>query len=156
VNINATLIGQFIWFVLFIVFVMKAVWPYFQRVIAERQKAIAEGLAAAEASQKNLEEAKSRTELMIREARGQASHIVEQARRQASEVVEEAKTAAVAEGQRLIAAAKQQIEMEAARAREMLRKEAAALAVAGASKVLQREINAQAHADLLNKFVAQI
>jgi F-type H+-transporting ATPase subunit b len=151
-----TLIAQAVAFAIFIWVVARFIWPPLMNAVEERQKTIANGLAAAEAGRKSLDEAKTRIDEIVREARGKATQIVDQAHRQANEVIEAAKAAAVADGERLLVAAKQQIEMEAARAREGLRKEAAALAVAGASKVLQREIDAKAHADLLNKFVAQL
>jgi len=151
-----TLIAQAVAFAIFIWVVARFIWPPLMNAVEERQKTIANGLAAAEAGRKSLDEAKTRIDEIVREARGKATQIVDQAHRQANEVIEAAKAAAVADGERLLVAAKQQIEMEAARAREGLRKEAAALAVAGASKVLQREIDSKAHADLLNKFVAQL
>jgi len=151
-----TLIAQAVAFAIFIWVVARFIWPPLMNAVEERQKTIANGLAAAEAGRKSLDEAKTRIDEIVREARGKATQIVDQAHRQANEVIEAAKAAAVSDGERLLAAAKQQIEMEAARAREGLRKEAAALAVAGASKVLQREIDSKAHADLLNKFVAQL
>jgi len=156
VNINATLIGQVIWFALFIYFVMKFVWPYFQRIIAERQKTIADGLAAAEKGQKDLSNAKSNADEIIREARNRAVQIENQAQHRANELIDQAKKNAVGEGERLIAAAQQQIQLESTRARESLRKEVAALAVSGASQLLEREIDPKAHAALLDKLAAQL
>ena len=155
-NINATLIGQVIWFALFIFFVMKFVWPYFQRIIAERQKTIADGLAAAEKGQKDLSSAKSNADEIIREARNRAVQIENQAQHRANELIDQAKKNAVGEGERLIAAAQQQIQLESTRARESLRKEVAALAVSGASQLLEREIDPKAHAALLDKLAAQL
>jgi len=156
VNINATLIGQVIWFALFIYFVMKFVWPYFQRIIAERQKTIADGLAAAEKGQKDLGQAKSNADEISREARNRAVQIENQAQHRANELIDQAKKNAVGEGERLIAAAQQQIQLESTRARESLRKEVAALAVSGASQLLEREIDPKAHAALLDKLAAQL
>jgi F-type H+-transporting ATPase subunit b len=156
VNINATLIGQVIWFALFIWFVMKFVWPYFTRVIAERQKTIADGLAAAEKGQKDLSQAHSKADEIIREARNRAVQIENQAQHRANELIDQAKKTAIGEGERLIAAAQQQIQLESARARESLRKEVAALAVSGASQLLEREIDPKAHAALLDKLAAQL
>jgi F-type H+-transporting ATPase subunit b len=156
VNINATLIGQVIWFALFILFVMKFVWPYFRRIIAERQKTIADGLAAADKGQKDLAQAKSRSDDIIRDARVKAAQIVDQAQHRANELIDQAKTTAITEGERLVAAAQQRIELESSRARENLRKEVAALAVTGASRLLEREVDAKTHADLLGKLAAQI
>jgi F-type H+-transporting ATPase subunit b len=149
VNINATLIGQVVWFALFILFVMKLVWPYFERIIAERQKTVAEGLAAAERGRQDLERASQRTTDMLREARQQAQEILAQAERRGAQIVEEAKVAATEEGSRLIAGAKAEIEQEVSRARETLRTQVAQLAVAGAEKILRREVDAKVHADLL-------
>jgi F-type H+-transporting ATPase subunit b len=156
VNINATLIGQAIWFLFFIWLVMKFVWPYFQRVIAERQKTIADGLAAADKGQKDLAQAESRADDAVREARAKAVQIVDQAQHRANELIDQAKVAAVAEGERLLAAAQQQIQLESNRARESLRKEVAALALAGAAQVIEREIDPKAHKDLLDRLAAQI
>ena len=155
-NINATLIGQVLWFSFFIWLVMKFVWPYFQRIIAERQKTIADGLAAAEKSQKDLAAAKGSADELLREARAKAALIEEQARRRASELVDQAKTTAMAEGERLLVAAQQRIELEMGRARESLRKEVAALAIRGASQLLEREVDPRTHAELLNRLATQI
>lgn len=155
-NLNATLIGQVIWFALFIFFVMKFVWPYFQRIVAERQKTIADGLAAGEKGQKDLNAAKSRADEIIREARSRATQIENQAQHRANELIDEAKKNAIGEGERLLAAAQQQIQQESTRAREALRKDVATLAVTGASQLLEREIDPKAHAALLDKLAAQL
>lgn len=148
-NINATLIGQVIWFAFFIWFVMKVVWPYFQRIIAERQKTIADGLAAAERGRQELQSADKRAQEALAEGRDRAAEIISHAEKRAAEIVEEAKSAAKAEGERLIAGAKAEVEQQATRAKEQLREQVAALAVAGASKILRREVDAKAHAELL-------
>lgn len=148
-NINATLIGQVIWFAFFIWFVMKLVWPYFQRIIAERQKNIADGLAAAERGRQELETADKRAQESLAEARSRAAEIISHAEKRAAEIVEEAKNAAKAEGERLIAGAKAEVEQQATRAKEQLREQVAALAVAGAAKILRREVDAKAHGELL-------
>ncbi|MCC6610450.1 MAG: F0F1 ATP synthase subunit B [Burkholderiales bacterium] len=148
-NINATLFGQVIWFALFIWFVMKVVWPYFQRIIAERQKTIADGLAAAERGRQELESAGQRAQDSLAEARSRAAEVIALAEKRAAEIVEEAKNAAKAEGERLIAGAKAEVEQQATRAKEQLREHVAALAVAGAGKILRREVDAKAHAELL-------
>jgi F-type H+-transporting ATPase subunit b len=149
VNINATLIGQMIWFLLFIWFVMKVVWPYFQRIIAERQKTIADGLAAAERGRSELAEAAKKSEVALAEARSRSQEIIAAAEKRAAQMVDEAKVAAKTEGDRLIAGAKAEIEQEVARAKETLRDQVAALAVAGAEKILRREVDAKAHAQML-------
>lgn len=148
-DINATLIGQMIWFAFFIWFVMKIVWPYFQRIIAERQKTIADGLAAAERGRQELETADKRAQESLAEARERAAEIISHAEKRAAEIVEEAKNTAKAEGERLIAGAKAEVEQQATRAKEQLREQVAALAVAGAGKILRREVDAKAHAELL-------
>jgi F-type H+-transporting ATPase subunit b len=156
VNVNATLIGQVIWFSLFILFCMKFVWPYFQRIIAERQKTIAEGLAAAETGRQSLQTSARQAEAEMRAARERAADIVAQAEKRATQMIDEARNAAKEEGGREKAAAKAEIEQEVSRARETLREQVAALAVAGAEKILRREVNPQAHAELLTQLKKEI
>jgi F-type H+-transporting ATPase subunit b len=156
VNINLTLIVQMIVFVVLIWFTMKFVWPMILGPMEERSKKIAAGLAAADKGQQELGQARDRAEAVIREARERATQIIDQAQHRANDLVEQAKSTATAEGQRLVAAAKQQIELEASHAREALRREVAAIAVSAASKVLEREIDQRAHADLLSKLATQI
>jgi F-type H+-transporting ATPase subunit b len=136
--------------------VMKFGWPHIMGAIEERQKKIADGLAAADKGAKSLDEAKAAGAELIKDARMQANKIVEQAHKREVEMIDEAKSTAVAEGQRLIAEAKQEVSIESNRAREQLRKDVAVLAVAGASKLLGREIDAKAHADLLDKLALEI
>lgn len=155
-NINLTLIIQMIVFALLVGFVMRWVWPHILGAVEERTRKIALGLAAAEKGQQELAQAEKRSDAVLREARERAHQIVEQAQRRANELIEHAKSAASAEGQRLLTAAQQQIELEAARARDSLRKDVAQLAVDTASKLLEREIDARAHADLLDKLAARI
>jgi len=148
-NINVTLFAQAITFVLFILFTKKFVWPVLMTVLDERQKKIADGLAAAEEGRQSLAKSAKQASDELAAARGRASEITAQAERRAAQMIEEAKTAAREEGNREKAAAKAEIEQETTRAREALRDQVAALAVAGAEKILRREVNAQAHADLL-------
>lgn len=155
-NINFTLIAQAIMFALFILFTMKLIWPYMLRAIEARQKTIADGLAAAERGHRELEEASQRADQTIAEARGRATDILAQTERRATQLIEEAKSAAKGEGEREKAAAKAEIEQEFARAREQLRDQVAALAVAGAEKILQREVDAKAHSDLLESIRRQL
>ncbi|MDA8110682.1 MAG: F0F1 ATP synthase subunit B [Betaproteobacteria bacterium] len=155
-NINATLIGQAIWFALFIWFVMKMVWPYFQRIIAERQKEVADGLAAAERGRQTLEISTRQAEEEVKRARERAADIVAQAEKRATQMVDEARGAAREEGSREKAAAQAEIEQQYARAREQLREQVAMLAVAGAEKILRREVDARAHAQLLESIKAQL
>jgi F-type H+-transporting ATPase subunit b len=155
-NINLTLIVQMVVFIVLIWFTMTFVWPLITNAMEERGKKIALGLAAAEKGQAELAQARTNSEAIIREARERATQIIDHAQHRANELVEQAKTTATQEGQRLVAAAQQQIDLEANRAREALRKEVAELAVTTASKLLEREIDARAHADLISKLATQI
>ena len=155
-NINLTLVVQMLVFVALIAFTMKFVWPIILGAMEERSRKIAMGLAAAEKGQQELAQAHSNSEAIIREARERANQIIDHAQHRANELVEQAKGTAVQEGQRLIVVAQQQIELETSRARESLRKEVAQIAVNAASKLLEREIDPRAHADLIGKFAAQI
>ncbi len=155
-NINLTLIVQMIVFIVLIWFTMKFVWPMILGPMEERAKKIATGLAAGEKGQQELAQARDRADAIVREAREKATQIVEQAQRQANDLVEQAKGTATSEGARLVEQAKQQIELETSHAREALRREVATIAVTAASKVLEREINPQTHADLLAKLATQI
>lgn len=155
-NINLTLIIQMIVFGLLVWFTMRAVWPKLLQAMEERSRKIAMGLAAAEKGQQELSQAKDRAAVIVREAREQAGQIIDQAQHRANDLVEEAKGTATSEGQRLVAAAQQQIELESARARESLRREVAQIAVSAAAKVLEREIDPRAHADLLSKLASQL
>lgn len=155
-NFNLTLIVQMLVFAALIWFVMKFVWPIILGAMDERSKKIALGLEAAERGQQELKQAHENAEVILREARARAQQIIEQAQHRANEAIEEAKGTASAEGQRLLAAAQQQIALESARAREGLRHEVGALAVRAASKLLEREIDPRAHAELIDKLAEQI
>ncbi|HSQ05544.1 MAG TPA: F0F1 ATP synthase subunit B [Burkholderiales bacterium] len=148
-NINLTLLAQAVSFALFIWFTVKFVWPPLLRAIEQRQRVIADGLAAAERGRQDLEQASHRTADMLREAKQHAQEILAQADKRGAQLIEEAKSAAIMEGERLVTAAKAEIEQEVSRAREALRTQVAALAVAGAEQILQREVDAKVHADLL-------
>lgn len=155
-NINLTLIVQMVVFALVIWLTMKFIWPVILGAMDERSRRIAQGLAAAEKGQAELAQAREKAEAIIREARERAQAIVDQAHARANDLIEQAKGTAVAEGERLVAAAQSQIELETSRAREALRRDVGQVAVAAASKLLGREIDARAHADLLDKLAAQI
>jgi F-type H+-transporting ATPase subunit b len=155
-SLNATLLIQLIVFLILAGVTMKFIWPPLIAAIDDRRRKIAEGLASAEKGEKSLAEAKSSAAEIVKEARAQAAKIVEQANRRSNELVEEARGSALAEGQRLVAEARQSIELEATRAREQLRQEVAQIAVVGASRLLGREIDAKAHADLLEKLALEI
>jgi len=155
-NINATLIGQSITFFVFVWFCMKYVWPPIMNALGERKKLIADGLAAGERGKHELELAEKRAKEDLQTAKAKAAEIVAQAEKRAGVMVEEARTNARAEGERLVAAAQAEIEREVNRARELLRGQVGAVAVAGASRILKREIDAKAHNDVLNDVIAQI
>jgi F-type H+-transporting ATPase subunit b len=156
VNINLTLIVQMIVFLLLIWFTMRVVWPMILEPMNERERRIAQGLAAAEEGEKELAAARDRADAIVREARARASQIIDHAQHRANELVEDAKGSASAEGARIVAAAQQQIELDTTRARESLRREVAGIAVGAAAKLLGREIDARAHADLLDRLASQI
>lgn len=155
-NINATLIGQSITFLFFVYFCMKFVWPPIVNALEERKKKIADGIAAAERGEKEQELAEARAAELLHEAKQQAQEIITAAQKRASEIVDEAKNDARDEGARLVTAAQAEIDQEVNRARETLRTQVAGLAIAGAGKVLDREIDEKAHSDLLNELVAQL
>ena len=155
-DINATIIGQSIAMIVFVWFCMKFVWPLITDMIEERQTTIAEGLAAAEKGSRALEEAEKEKAVILDEARGQAREIIDQANTRATSIVEEARTEAGSEKTRILESAQAEVEQEANRAREELRGQVSAIAVAGAEKILQKEINADTHKDLLDKLAAEI
>lgn len=155
-NLNATLIVQMVVFLILAWVTMKFIWPPLIAALDARQQKIAEGLAAGEKGEKRLNEAQSTATEIIREARGQAGKIVDQANRRSNELVDEARGTARVEGERLVADARQEVALESTRAREQLRREAATLAVVAASKLLGREVDASAHADLLDKLALEI
>jgi F-type H+-transporting ATPase subunit b len=155
-NINLTLFAQAIVFAAFIWFTVKFVWPYMLRAIETRQKTIADGLAAAEQGRRSLETSARQAEDSVTQARRRAAEILAQAEKRAAELIDEARTAAKEEGNREKTAAKAEIEQEVTRAREQLRDHVASLAVAGAEKILRREVDAKAHADLLEAIKRQL
>ena len=155
-SINATLIGQMITFLILVWFTMKYVWPPVINAMQERQARISEGLAAAERGSEQLQKSQEEADKILRDARGQAQEIIAQANRRSTDMVEQAKTEAREEGERLLRAAESEIEQERIRAREQLRQEVGKIAVLGARRVLEREIDEQSHKDLLDDLVAQI
>jgi F-type H+-transporting ATPase subunit b len=156
VNINATLLGQAITFAILIWFTMKFVWPPLMAAMAERAKTIADGLAAAERGKHDLELAEKRAAEILRLGKEKASEIITASEKRASEIIEEAKSQAKTEGDRILVAAKADIDQEVFRAKEQLRTQVTAVALAGAGKILGREIDAKTHNDLLDKLVAEI
>ena len=155
-NINATLLAQTIMFALFVWFCMKFVWPPIMAALNQRRKLIAEGLADAERAKHDLELAAKSSVQVIREAKEKTAEIIALGEKRASEIVEEAKIQARVEGERIITGAKAEIDQEVFRARELLRTQVSAVALAGAGKILGREIDAKAHNDLLEKLVGEI
>jgi F-type H+-transporting ATPase subunit b len=156
VNLNATFIAQM--FVFFILgwFTMKFVWPPLMKALDDRAKRIADGLAAAERGNAALKDALVRFQQLEAEARTRAQEIIAQNEKRGVEIVEEAKASAKAEGDRLIVAARAEIDSEMQRAKDALRSQVAQLAVAGAEKILRREVNAQVHADLLTQMQQEL
>ena len=155
-NLNATLFAQAVSFFLFIYVSVKWVWPMVLRKIEERQKVIAEGLAEAERGRSSLADAQKQSDAVLKEARERAHELVASAEKAASLRIEESKAQAKSEGERLVAAAKAQIEQEVQSAKQQLREQVARLAVAGAEKILQREVDPRAHAQMLDQLKAQI
>jgi F-type H+-transporting ATPase subunit b len=155
-NINLTLIIQAAAFAAFIWFTAKFVWPPLMRAVETRQKQIADGLAAADEGRKSLANAEKRISDLVGEARTKASEIVAQGEKFRQETVDQAKAEAKAEADRIVAAAKAEIAQEIARAKEDLRRQVSSLAVAGAEKILKREVDAKAHADLLAEIQRQV
>jgi F-type H+-transporting ATPase subunit b len=155
-NINLTLIGQSITFFVFVWFCYAYVWPPLVNALSERKKQIADGLAAAERGQHEQELAEKKAAEHLKEAKGQAADILAQAQKRASEIVDEAKDDARTEAERITAGANAEIEQEVNRAREHLRKEVVTLAMAGAEKVLKREVDVAAHASALDDLATQL
>jgi F-type H+-transporting ATPase subunit b len=156
VNITVTLIVQMLVFAIFVWVVMSFIWPIILGAMNEREKKIAAGLAAAEQGQKDLSEAKSRAEDVVKEARARALAIESQARTQAGQILDDARKAASLEGEKALAAAKSQIELESNRARDALRGQVVSLAVAGAKRVLEKEIDQKTHGELLDQLAAKL
>jgi F-type H+-transporting ATPase subunit b len=155
-ELNLTLVAQAITFVAFIVFCVKFIWPPLLQAIDERRKTIADGLAAADKGSKSLSEAKVQIAGLLDEARGQARQIIDQAQARANTVLEEARTGADQERERIIQSAQAEVQQQINRARDELRTQVAGIAVAGAEKILAREIDPRAHQELLDQLAAQI
>ena len=153
-NLNATILGQAIAFVLFVLFCMKYVWPPLMAAIEKRQKEIADGLASAERAHKDLDLAKASATDQLKKAKAEAQVIIEQANKRRSQILEEAKAEAEQERTKIVAQA--EIEAERKRAREELRKQVAILAVAGAEKIIERSVDEAANSDIVDKLVAEL
>ena len=155
-DFNLTLVIQGVAFFAVAWLVMKFGWPNIMAAIEQRQAQIAEGLAAADRSKKDLAQAEEKVNEALREARGKAAEIIAQAEARANQIVDAAKDEAIAEGNRQKAAAQAEIVSAATRAKEDLRKQVSALAVAGAEKLIRREIDSNAHKALLDELAAEI
>jgi F-type H+-transporting ATPase subunit b len=155
-NINLTLLAQAVSFAILIWFTVKLIWPPLLRAVETRQKTIADGLAAAQRGKLELEQASQKAGQELSVAKEKASDIIAQAEKRATEIVEDAKSAAKAEGDRIIAGARAEIDQEVNRAKEDLRQQVSALAVAGAEKILRKEIDAKAHAAMLNTLANEL
>ncbi len=153
-NINVTLVAQLISFAVFVWFTMKFVWPPLIRALEARRAQIADGLAAAERGRHEKDLAEKRAKDILHEAHAKATEIASQAQKRGSELVDEAKAQAKGEAERLRAATQAEIEQEISRAREHLREQVAQLAMAAAAKILEREVDANAHRDILDRAAA--
>lgn len=155
-SINLTLVGQAITFLIFVWFTMRFVWPPLIKAMQERQKTIADGLAAAVKGQQELAQAEDKIQEQVRETKQQAAVIIEKAYHRADQIIEEAKEQARVEGDRILAAAQEELAQSMARARETLRKEVVILAMQGAERVLNRSIDAEAHNEMLQQLATEM
>lgn len=155
-DINATIIGQFITFAILVWFTMKYVWPPIIKTLHDREKKIAAGLEAAERSKRELEMAEHKSLSIIREAKQQATQIIEQANLHSAQLIEEAKNQAQQEGKRIVDMAQSEIDREVTKAKDALKSQVAKLALAGAEKIIQRELDPAAQQDILAKLATEI
>jgi F-type H+-transporting ATPase subunit b len=155
-NFNFTLVGQLLAFILFVWFCMKYVWPPMLKILEEREKEIADGLNAASEGRRELEEANARKEEILGEAKKEAADLVGQANQRANQLVEEAKTSAQEEAEKIKVSAQNDIEQSTKRAREELRSEVATLAVAGAEKILNSEIDEKKNSELIDELTKEL
>jgi F-type H+-transporting ATPase subunit b len=155
-DFNLTLIGQTIAMIVFVWFCMKYIWPPVIAALDKRRKEIADGIAAGEKGQKELAEARHGSEAILADARSKALQVTDLAHKRGADLVAEAKNTALAEGQRLVSQAQSEIANQQNRARDGLRKEVSTLALAGAAKLLGREVDAKAHAALLDELAAEL
>ena len=155
-NINLTLFGQTIAMIVFVWFCMKFIWPPLMKAIEDRRKTIADGIAAGEKGQQELAEARHGAEAIVQEARQKALQVVDLAHKRSNELVGEAKHTALAEGERIVTAARTEITTSQSKARDALRRELASHVVAGAARVLGREVDAKTHAALIEELAAEL
>lgn len=155
-EINATLLGQAIVFAILVWFTWKYIWPPLIQAMHDRQKKISEGLAAAERGKRDLQDAKQQVDALLTEAREQAQEILANANKQAAENIEQSKQTARQEAERIVENGHAQVQQEVQSARDALRREVGVLAVAGAERILRREIDEAAHQDILKELVAEV
>ncbi len=155
-NINLTMIGQAIAFFIFVVFCMKYVWPPIIAALQERQKKIADGLASSDRAARDLELAQEKAAKELRKAKQESAVLIEQANKRANQIVDASKDDARIEGQKLLDQAKAEIEQQRIQARDALRAEIAAIAIAGAEKILESSVDADKHGAMLDKLAAEL
>jgi len=156
VNLNATILGQAIAFILFVLFCMKYIWPPLIAAIEKRQKEIADGLASADMAKKEVDIAQANASDQLKKARAEAQVIIEQANKRKAQIMDEAKAEAEDERNKIVAQAQSEIQAETKRAREELRKQVALLAFAGAEKIIERSVDEAANSDIVDKLVAEL
>ena len=155
-NINATLLGELIAFIVFVLFCMKYVWPPIMGAIEDRQKKIADGLAASDRAEHDLQLAQEKATDQLKDAKAQAADIIEQAKKRGSQIVDEETQRGHQEREKIIAQGQSEVEAERNRVKEELRQQVAALAIAGAEKILARQIDADAQSDIVEKLVSEL
>jgi len=155
-EINATLIGQLFTFIILVWFIMKYVWPPITKALNEREKTIAAGLQAAERGKCELIDAERKAVNIIREAKIEAANVIDQAQKRMIQIIDEAKQDARQEAARILERAQADIMREVNQAKESMRKQLATLAIAGAEKIIQRNLDPSAQTALLDEFVAEI
>lgn len=155
-NLNYTIFGQMLAFALFVAFCMKYVWPPLIHAISDRQRRIADGLNAAEKAKADLADAQAQVKHEIDAAKAQAAQLIEQANRRAAQLIEEARVQAAAEGERIRQQSQEAVDNDIHQAREALRQQVAALAVEGAEKILNQQVDANAHDAMLKQLAAKL
>jgi F-type H+-transporting ATPase subunit b len=156
VNINLTLIGQTLTFFVFVLFCAKFIWPQLIALMAEREKKIEDGLQMAERAEKDLQLAQKKATKQLHEAKEQSAEIIDHANKRSAQIVDEAKEKAKVEADRLVFAAKAETKQEMNRAKEVLRAQVASLVIAGAEKILEKSIDAEANDEIVSKLAAQL
>ena len=155
-NFNFTLVGQLLAFILFVWFCMRYIWPPMMRILEEREKEIADGLNAASEGKRELEEASVKKKEILKDAKEEAAELINQAGQRANQLVEDAKTSAQKEAEKIKVSAQNDLEQNTKRAREELRSEVAILAVAGAEKILNSEIDEKKNSDLIDELTKEL